>query len=69
MGKKVVLVLLISLGLLAWAWSDDGFAGTLQDIRARGKFLARVRTDFPPFGFVDKLGTNMGMDVDIVNFD
>ena len=67
MGKKVILFLLISLGLLSWAWSDDGFAGTLQDIKARGKLITGIRTDFPPFGFVDKLGTNVGLDVDIAN--
>ncbi len=68
MRRKTTLLLLISLGLLAWAWSDDGFAGTLQDIKARGQLIAGVRTDFPPFGFVDKLGTHMGLDVDIANF-
>jgi polar amino acid transport system substrate-binding protein len=40
-------------------------AGTLQDIKARGKLIAGVKTDFPPFGFVDEKGVNKGFDVEI----
>jgi polar amino acid transport system substrate-binding protein len=68
MRPKVILFLLIFLGLFTWLMSEDGIAGTLQDVKARGKLIAGVRTDFPPFGFVDKLGTNIGLDVDIAKF-
>jgi polar amino acid transport system substrate-binding protein len=68
MRPKVILVLLISLALFNWLMSEDGIAGTLHDVKARGKLAAGVRTDFPPFGFVDKLGTNIGLDVDIAKF-
>ncbi len=44
---------------------DEGSAGTLQDVKARGKLIAGVKTDFPPFGFVDEKGVNKGFDVDI----
>ena len=54
-------VLVIVSLLLAGA----SFAGTLQDVKARGKILAGVKTDFPPFGFVDEKGVNKGFDVDI----
>jgi len=68
MLPKVILFLLISLGIFTWPMSEAGIAGTLQDVKARGKLIAGVRTDFPPFGFADKLGVNMGLDVDIAKF-
>ena len=43
----------------------DGVAGTLQDVKARGKLIVGVKTDFPPFGFLDKKGGNKGFDIDI----
>ncbi len=57
--------LLLGLGFLLWAFSGDGAAGTLQEVRARGKLIAGVKTDFPPFGFLDKKGVNKGIDIDI----
>jgi polar amino acid transport system substrate-binding protein len=68
MRPRVILFLLIFLALFNWLMPKDGIAGTLQDVKVRGKLIAGVRTDFPPFGFVDKLGTNMGLDVDIAKF-
>lgn len=68
MRPKMILFLLIFLFLLNWLMPKYGTAGTLQDVKAREKLIAGVRTDFPPFGFVDKLGTNMGLDVDIAKF-
>ncbi len=44
---------------------NEGSAGTLQDVKARGKLIAGVKTDFPPFGFVDEKGVNKGFDVDV----
>ncbi len=43
----------------------EGVAGTLQDVKARGKLIVGVKTDFPPFGFLDKKGVNKGFDIDI----
>jgi polar amino acid transport system substrate-binding protein len=43
----------------------DGVAGTLQDVKARGKLIVGVKTDFPPFGFLDKKRNNKGFDIDI----
>jgi polar amino acid transport system substrate-binding protein len=43
----------------------EGVAGTLQDVKARGTLIVGVKTDFPPFGFVDKKGVNKGFDIDI----
>jgi polar amino acid transport system substrate-binding protein len=65
MRGKMISVLLILFSVLSLMISGEGSAGTLQDVKARGKILAGVKTDFPPFGFVDEKGMNMGFDVDI----
>jgi ABC-type amino acid transport substrate-binding protein len=58
-------VLLLLVGLLSLCPFADGFAGTLEDVKARGKLIAGVKTDFPPFGFLDKKRNNKGFDIDI----
>jgi polar amino acid transport system substrate-binding protein len=58
-------VLILFLGLTSLFSPGDGVAGTLQDIKARGKLIVGVKTDFPPFGFLDKKGVNKGFDIDI----
>jgi ABC-type amino acid transport substrate-binding protein len=58
-------VLLLLVALLSLFPFGDGVAGTLQDVKARGKLVVGVKTDFPPFGFLDKKGVNKGFDIDI----
>ena len=65
MKTKTFMPLLLGLGLLFWVSSGDGTAGTLQDIKARGKLIVGVKTDYPPLGFLDKKGVNKGFDIDI----
>ncbi|HEV8676605.1 MAG TPA: transporter substrate-binding domain-containing protein [Methylomirabilota bacterium] len=50
----------VALGLVAGA-----AAGTLDDVKKRGKLVAGVKTDFPPFGYVDAQGKNLGFDVEL----
>ncbi len=57
--------LLFLAGLLSLSLIGDGFAGTLQDVKARGKLIVGVKTDFPPLGYLDKKGVNQGFDIDI----
>ncbi len=66
MTMKKFFVLLAIVSILSLISFGEGVAGTLQDVKARGKILAGVKTDFPPFGFVDEKGVNKGFDVDIV---
>ncbi len=40
-------------------------AGGLEDARRRGRLLAGVKTDFPPFGHVDAAGEIQGFDADL----
>lgn len=40
-------------------------AGGLEDARRRGRLLAGVKTDFPPFGYTDAAGEIQGFDADL----
>src|SRR5512134_1306122 len=53
----VVLLLLTAVGQAA----GDG----LEDARRRGSLLVGVKTDFPPFGWIDKAGRIQGFDAAI----
>jgi ABC-type amino acid transport substrate-binding protein len=43
-------------------------AGGLDDARSRGKLLVGVKTDFPPFGYLDPYGKPQGFDVDVARY-
>jgi polar amino acid transport system substrate-binding protein len=58
----VSLLLLVLVSLLA---SPEGVAGTLHDVKARGRLIVGVKTDYPPLGFLDKKGNNKGIEIDI----
>jgi len=61
-----------SFGRLAAALALAAFplnnarADALADIKSRGKLLAGVKYDTPPFGFVDEKNEVVGFDVDLV---
>ncbi len=59
-----LLVSLLFLGFVSLFPFGHGVAGTLDDIKARGKLIAGVKTDYPPLGFLEK-GVNKGFDIDI----
>lgn len=63
-GIKALMagVLMLAMGAVT---TGAAMAGTLEDIKARDKLIVGVKTDFPPFGYVDAAGKNLGFDVDI----
>ena len=65
MKKSTSLFLLLVFGFLSLVCSGEGIAGTLQDVKRRGKLIVGVKTDYPPLGFLDKKGVNKGFDIDI----
>ena len=65
MSGRRILILSFVLSILFLALFEEGIAGTLQEVRARGTLVAGVKTDYPPFGFIDQKGVNKGIDVDI----
>jgi len=65
MSGRRILILSVVLSILFLALFEEGIAGTLQEVRAREKLIAGVKTDYPPFGFIDQKEVNKGIDVDI----
>ena len=55
-------------GLLVLVLTGQAAAGAIDDARSHGKLLAGVKTDFPPFGYLESNGSNAGFDVDIARY-
>lgn len=54
------------MGVVVAAAGADAQA-TLDVVKRRGKLMAGVKTDFPPFGTIDASGHNVGFDVDVAH--
>lgn len=71
LSRKIILSLVAAslvavvglIGLADWAAA----ASTLDKIKQRGKIIVGVKADFPPFGYVDSAGKNLGFDVDVAH--
>lgn len=59
--------LILVAGLLVFTMVGQALAGTLDEVKKRGTLIAGVKADFPPFGYVDSSGKNLGFDVDIAH--
>ena len=64
----VRIVLLVVFLASALAAAGPASAGGLDDARSRGKLLVGVKTDFPPFGYLDPSGKPAGFDVDVARY-
>jgi ABC-type amino acid transport substrate-binding protein len=62
------IVLLVVSMILPSAAASPVLAGGLDDARSRGKLLVGVKTDFPPFGYLDPSGKPAGFDVDVARY-
>ncbi len=58
---QIVFIAILCVAVAVPFASADG----MEDARRRGRLLVGVKTDFPPFGFIDKDGTLSGFDADI----
>lgn len=66
MIKKIFSALLfISLVCCGCVKKEDPQPDTLSTINKRGQIIIGVKTDTPPFGFLDKDGKNIGFDIDL----
>ncbi len=63
-NAAVALVAALAL-LLSTGWAEA--QSTLEQVKKRGKIVVGVKTDFPPFGYVDASGKNLGFDVDVAH--
>src|SRR5256885_9552584 len=59
----VAFGLALVLGATGWVEAQS----TLEIVKKRGKLIAGVKTDFPPFGTIDASGRNVGFDVDVAH--
>jgi len=57
---------LLVLALAAIPFTAAQAQGTLAKIKERGKLLAGVKLDTPPFGFLDDKNEPVGFDIDLV---
>jgi len=58
-------ILLAAFSLLFLTSFRKAIAGTLQDIKVKGRLIAGVNIDFPPCGFLSEKEENQGLDVDL----
>ncbi len=58
-----VVALAVVLGAIGWAEAQS----TVDLVKKRGKIIVGVKADFPPFGYVDASGKNLGFDVDVAH--
>ncbi len=63
-GRWVALLLVAVFLALA----GQAGAGGLDDARGRGKLLVGVKTDSPPFGYLDRTGAVQGFDADMARY-
>jgi ABC-type amino acid transport substrate-binding protein len=64
---RFAAVAVAALALVATLASAAAAQGTLETVKKRGKLIAGVKTDFPPFGTIDAAGKNVGFDVDVAH--
>ena len=65
-GERVAF--LAAAGLVFLVLASPAAAGGLDDARGRGKLLVGVKTDFPPFGYLDPAGKPKGFDVEVARY-
>ena len=67
-ARRAILILGALAVLLAAGSAGRAEAqSTLEAVKKRGRLVAGVKTDFPPFGYLDAGGKNLGFDVDVAH--
>jgi ABC-type amino acid transport substrate-binding protein len=64
--RRLIAALLIALAAFATPRAAGAEDDSLAAIRARGKLIAGVKFDTPPFGFLDDHNQPVGFDIDLV---
>src|ERR1700686_3146685 len=65
MNLKKIAVLGILAGLGATTAMTSARADELQDIKSKGVLVVGVKADYPPFGFLNSAGQNVGIEPDL----
>jgi polar amino acid transport system substrate-binding protein len=66
--KKIALLVSLSLVAVIGFSALCNAASTLETVKNRGKLIAGVRYDNPPFGYIDKAGNVAGFDFDVAEY-
>lgn len=72
--KKIAVLLSLSLLFVIFGCagggnsngSDSGDKSTLDKVKERGTLIVGVKTESPPFGFLDDKGEHQGFEIDLV---
>ncbi|HEV2550062.1 MAG TPA: transporter substrate-binding domain-containing protein [Stellaceae bacterium] len=64
--RRLITALVIAVAALASSHPADAQDDSLAAIKARGKLIAGVKFDTPPFGFLDEKNEPVGFDIDLV---
>ena len=62
---RLISFLVLLLAAIPGAHAQDS---TLDVVRKRGTLIVGVKTDYPPYGYVDESGTTVGFDVDLAKY-
>jgi polar amino acid transport system substrate-binding protein len=58
----------VALACVALLIGGAATAGTLEDIKARGKLVVGVKNDYPPYGYLDGKGEVVGFEVSLAKY-
>lgn len=67
-GKVILWACIIAVGVTFWAPGVGAQESRLDLIKKRGKLIAGVRFDLPPYGYVDKSGQPTGFTVEVAKY-
>jgi polar amino acid transport system substrate-binding protein len=62
----VVVAALLSAGMHAASAQEP--TSTFDIVKKRGTLIAGIKTDYPPFGYIDDKGANAGFEVEMVKY-
>ncbi len=62
--KRISLLCMLLVFALA---AGAAFGGTLDTVKQRGVLVVGAKADFPPFGFIDAQGRQVGFDIDLAH--
>lgn len=62
-----IVAMLLLVGAHSGSAQQDA-ASTLDIVKKRSTLIAGIKTDYPPFGYVDEKGANAGFEIEMVKY-
>jgi polar amino acid transport system substrate-binding protein len=62
---RSILTLWLCLGAAAIAHAQQS---TLDAVKQRGKLVVGIKTDYPPYGYIDERGQTVGFDIEMAKY-